>query len=119
MKSRSWLWTLGCSLLLAGSAAAVESGDKVYLVKDYRYQPGHSQGDPEVGQSLCGTRCNALSSDYLNFIEPGGWRMVKIASNQEVVLELKNPFMQGDCVCLADEYLVKRDEYNRDTSKRP
>lgn len=119
MNSRLWWLGLICSLLLVTSAMAAATGDKVYLVKDYRYQPGDSQGDPEIGQSLCGTRCNALSSDYLNFIEPGGWRMVRTASNQEVVLELKNPFMQGECVCLADEYLVQRDEYNRDTKIRP
>jgi len=119
MTSKLLLLVLAGLLTLPLAAAAEETGQKVYLVKDYRYEPGGSTGDPEVGQSLCGTRCNALSSDYLNFIEPGGWRMVKVASDSEVVLDLGNPFMQGECVCLADEYLVKLVEYNRPKEVKP
>ncbi len=103
------------ALLLPFSAAAETGaeGDTVFLIKDYRYEAGSGSGDEVMGLSLCATRCNALSSDYLNFVEPGGWRMVKIAGDKEVILDLKNPYMDGRCICTVDEYAVKLDEYNR------
>jgi hypothetical protein len=94
-------------------AAEVTADERVYIVKDYRYVPGTPPGDLEIGQSLCGTRCNALSFDYLNVMEPGGWRVIKVASNVELTVELRNPFMKGTCVCLADEYLVKPDTFKK------
>lgn len=89
-------------------------GEQVFIVKDYRYQPAEgSQADPQMGQDLCGTRCNALSFDYLNVIEPGGWRMIKVADHSEITVGLDNPFLGGACVCIGDEYIVKIDDLNR------
>lgn len=111
--NKIYLLLIAFYLTLPGAAWTAEDGEKVFLVKEYRYEPGDGSGDPVIGQSLCGTRCNALSANYLNFIEPGGWRMLKVAGNRELKVALNNPFMGGECVCVADEYLVKLDDFNR------
>jgi len=59
---------------------------------------------------MCGTRCNAISVDYLNYTMPGGWRMLLVAGNRELTIDLDNPFMGGTCVCIADEYLIVTNE---------
>ncbi|MDK9718142.1 MAG: hypothetical protein OEL57_09585 [Trichlorobacter sp.] len=102
-------------LLLASSAdlLAAATDVKLYIVTDYRYLPGKTKGDPVMGQSLCGTRCNALSTNYLNIVEPGGWRLIKIADGRVLTVPLNNPFMGGDCVCVVDEYVVKADHLNK------
>jgi|GEM_PF-1218307 len=108
-------------LLAAGTVLA--DGDKgikgehVFIVHEYRYEPGTTAGDPDTGQALCGTRCNALSVDYRNFIDPGGWRFIKIASDREVTLDLGNPFFGGQCVCTADEYIVRLNDFNKPNLK--
>jgi hypothetical protein len=79
----------------------------IYIVNEYRYEPGESGGDHDIGQALCGTRCNALSVDYLNYLKPPGWRIIRTASNKEVTVDLDNPFLDGRCICVADEYVVK------------
>jgi hypothetical protein len=84
-----------------------------FIVKNYRYAPGAGQTNAEAGQSLCGVRCNALSLDYLNITEPGGWRLIRVAMDRELTVPLKNPFLGGDCICIADEYVLKLDELNR------
>jgi hypothetical protein len=99
--------------LAVSAQNARPSEERVYIVKSYRYDPGSSAGNPETGQSLCGTRCNALSADYLNFTEPGGWRVIKVASDRELTVDLNNPFMSGRCICIADEYLVKIDDLTK------
>jgi len=111
---KSWLFFLLVSFFLPLCAAAADDAPAaqdemvtVFIVNEYRYEPGASGGDPDIGQSLCGTRCNALSVDYLNYVTPGGWRMIKIAGNRELVVELNNPFLDGKCICVADEYQVK------------
>lgn len=81
--------------------------EKIYVVTDYRYVPGAPGESAEIGHSLCGTRCNALSTNYLNIIEPGGWRLIRVATGQELSIEPQNPFMTGSCICIADEYAVK------------
>jgi hypothetical protein len=81
--------------------------ERVFVVKDYRYEPGTAGEDLDLGQSLCGTRCNALSIDYLNITMPGGWRMTRVASDRNLTVPLDNPFMEGMCICVVDEYLVK------------
>ncbi|RJQ67141.1 MAG: hypothetical protein C4519_24565 [Desulfobacteraceae bacterium] len=113
MKKTS-LFLLLVPFLLPLSAAAAEDTPAaqeemvtVFIVSEYRYEPGETGGDPDIGQSLCGTRCNALSVDYLNYVMPGGWRMIKISGNQEIVVDLNNPFMGGKCICVVDEYRVK------------
>ena len=110
MKWRRPLLLAGMLSILMVAAAAGE--ERIFIVKDYRYLPGKT-GDATNGQSLCGTRCNALSTDYLNYTEPGGWRLIKVADDREVLLDLNNPFMDGQCVCVADEYEVRLDELNR------
>jgi len=88
-------------------------GDRFFMVTEYRYDPGDTGGDPDTGHALCGTRCNALSVDYRNFIEPGGWRFIKVARNLEVTLPIGNPFLGGKCICTADEYVVKVNDFNQ------
>lgn len=100
------------AMLLLLAVVAEGGEERIFLVKDYRYLPGPA-GEVATGQSLCGTRCNALSTDYLNYIEPGGWRLIKVAGDRELILELNNPFMDGRCVCVADEYQVLVDELSR------
>jgi len=115
---------LGLIIGFLAIGAASADGDKgikgehVFIVHDYRYEPGNSEGDPDTGQALCGTRCNALSVDYRNFIDPGGWRFIKIADNREVTLDLGNPFFGGQCVCTADEYVVKINDFNQPNLKK-
>jgi hypothetical protein len=113
------------SLPLSAVAGELQLGAKnaeetIYIVNEYRYVPAGPTDDTEVGLSLCGTRCNALSTNYLNITEPGGWLMMKGASNKELIVEIKSPFIGGHCVCLVDEYRVTRDErYDRVDRERP
>jgi len=106
---------IGTALLLALPVLAQADNTEVqlYLVNDYRYEQGTATDDQVLGQSLCGTRCNALATDYLNIVEPGGWRLIKVADNREMVVPLQNPFMGGRCICVVDEYLVKFDYLNK------
>ena len=115
MIRKCFLALLALSLLLASAAdlLAAAADVKLYIVTDYRYLPGKTKGDPVMGQSLCGTRCNALSTNYLNIVEPGGWRLIKIADGRVLTVPLNNPFMGGDCVCVVDEYMVKVDHLNK------
>jgi hypothetical protein len=87
--------------------SADKTKEIIYIVKEYRYEPGDSGGDHDIGQALCGTRCNALSVDYQNYLKPPGWRMIKIAGDRELSVALNNPFIGGTCICVADEYLIK------------
>ena len=105
-----------CSVLWAGqgdpSQQTGESGtasqeEFVYIVNEYRYEPAGSMADSDTGQSLCGTRCNALSVDYKNYLQPRGWRLKRVAKDQELNVDLNNPFITGRCVCVADKYLIK------------
>jgi len=111
---KSWLFFLLVSIFAPLCTAAAEDAPaaedemvKVFIVSEYRYEPGPSGGDLDIGQSLCGTRCNALSVDYLNYVAPGGWRLIKIAGNQQLLVNLNNPFLDGKCICVGDEYQVK------------
>lgn len=113
---RVLLWILlillPASLALAQEQAVI-SGDHAYIVHDYQYEPGDSGGDQLNGLGLCGTRCNALSIDYRNIIDPGGWRFIKVATNREIKLDLENPFMGGQCVCTVDEYVITINDFNQ------
>lgn len=100
--------------LPAGAADAPDPGaERVWVVNEYRYDPEGSGGDREVGQALCATRCNALSVDYRTYLEPGGWRLIKVAENREMSLPLESPFMAGRCICVVDEYTVQVNDFNR------
>lgn len=94
-------------LPLADSPAAAETPETIYIVNDYRYVTASAADDQETGHSLCGTRCNTLSSNIKNIQEPGGWSLVRIGIHKEITVELKSPFLGGQCVCVADEYSVK------------
>ncbi|MBI5076284.1 MAG: hypothetical protein HZB62_14115 [Nitrospirae bacterium] len=100
---------MACSLLACSPAAvsAAHAAETIYLVNDYRYVPANAADDRDIGHSLCGTRCNALATNFSNIMEPGGWSVVKIGSNKEITVELNSPFLGGQCICLVDEYSVK------------
>jgi hypothetical protein len=109
------------SALLPPAAAAKEPAapeERLYIAKQHRYIAGGPTDDRDMGHSLCGTRCSGLSVDYLNYTEPGGWRLIKVASGQELTVPLNNPFMGGDCICIVDEYVLKIDELNRPADGR-
>lgn len=100
-------------LLLPCQVQAADKPERVvtaFLVTAYAYDPGSSGGNPEQGKSLCATRCNAFSSDYLNYSEAGGWRIIKTASQEQLRLALNNPFLDGDCICTADRYEIRINE---------
>lgn len=106
---------LGCICLcwpLISWAGEVSPGDRFYIVSSYRYLPGGGDGDHLSGQSMCGARCNALSSDYRNYTATGAWRMIKIADDREVAIDFGSLDVPGQCICIADEYVVKADELN-------
>jgi len=86
---------------------------QAWIVNDYRYEQGSPQDDPDMGLYLCGTRCNAMTSDYRNVIDPGGWELIRVAENKELIVELNNKLIGGHCICIADEYIVKVSEFNR------
>jgi hypothetical protein len=90
------------------NGAEPEPVQKAFIVSNYRYEaPEGVTVNPDIGLSLCGTRCNALSEDFANYLKPGGWRMVKITDKVENRVELNNPFMPGQCVCVGDEYKIE------------
>jgi len=93
-----------------GEKEANNQPEKIYILNAYRYEGEPSSKDADLGQSLCGTRCNALASDYRNYIEPPGWRIIRRAKDKEVTIPLHNPFIDGSCVCTVDEYEVKVNE---------
>jgi len=107
------------TLFALPAASAAERPEKVYVVNDYRYVPANETDDRDIGLSLCGTRCNALTTDYLNITDVGGWQLMKGAVNTEVTVELNNPFIKGQCICIADEYLVKIDDRYSEERRRP
>lgn len=105
---------VGLLLAVPSTVLAVDAEVRLYLVSDFRYErAGSTKADPVMGQSLCGTRCNALTTDYLNVVEPGGWRLIKVAGNRELSVPLNNPFMGGRCICIVDEYMVRVDYLNK------
>lgn len=99
--------------LSAGAQDDPALADRIYIVTDYRYVAEGQKEASDIGQSLCGTRCNTLSADYLNYLEPGGWRLIKVTSNKELNIDLSNPFKTGKCICTADEYIAIIDNLNK------
>ncbi len=99
--------------LSATFAQAAKTPERVvtaFLVTAYDYDPGGSGSDIDMGRSICATQCNAFSTDYLNYSEAGGWRIIKTASQEQLRLEIKNPFLEGDCLCTADRYEIRINE---------
>ncbi len=94
------------SWLLADDNPPAEA-QQAWLIKDYRYVPASDKDNPDTGLALCGTRCNAMTTDYRNVIDPGGYRYIRIAEDRELVIQLDNPFIGGHCVCVADEYVIR------------
>lgn len=92
--------------LLPLPAASEQAPETIFVTKEYSFIPGEDGADPEIGHSLCGTRCNALSTDFLNILEPGGWRLVRTGQSRDLTVDLDNPFMKGRCVCTGSEYRV-------------
>jgi len=96
------------SLAVAQDLEPEQKGDEtVFIVREYRYEPPKGEtANLEIGQSLCGTRCNALSSRFEGYIKPRGWRLIKTVGDVEQAVDLDNPFLKGKCMCLGDEYRV-------------
>jgi len=86
---------------------------QAWVVNDYRYVPGSEKDDENTGLSLCSTRCNAMTLDYRTVVDPGGYRLIRVAENRELKVELNNPYIGGHCICVADEYKVLINEFNR------
>lgn len=111
---KNWLALVALAAgMLPGPAVAQEGGSEsqkgevAYMVREYRYEPPAGEsGNLEIGQSLCGTRCNALSARFESYIKPRGWRLIKTAGDVELAVELDNPFLKGRCLCLGDEYRI-------------
>lgn len=106
-------------LFTFSSLPAAAADEKAYVVHEYRYVPATAADDRETGLSLCGTRCNALSTDYRNISEPMGWQMIRVATGQELIVELNSRFIGGHCVCVVDEYMVKIDDRSTRENRRP
>ena len=107
------LWLLAATLLPMSATAQeadISEGQQMWIVNDYSYVPGSDQDDPVTGLSLCGTRCNAMTTDDRNILHSRGWRLIRVAQDKEVTVPLNNPFIGGHCICIADEYLVKLNE---------
>lgn len=106
-------------LLLPSLAPAAEGegeaavGQAAYVVLDYRYEPAGSGGDPDIGHSLCATRCNAMSFNYADYIMADPREVKRVAANRELTVPLDNPFLKGHCICTVDEYLVTPNTRNR------
>lgn len=100
-------------LLLPSLAVAAEGegeaavGQAAYVVLDYRYDPAGSSGDAGTGHGLCATRCNALSFDYADYIMADPREVIRVATRRELTVPLANPFLEGNCICTVDEYLIK------------
>lgn len=109
---------LGLALLLGVALFPVAAGagedeapqaqpETAFIVRSYRYEPpAGAEADLEVGQALCGTRCNALSSRFESYLKPRGWRLIKTAGDVELAVELDNPFLPGRCLCRGDRYRI-------------
>ncbi|MCP3177502.1 hypothetical protein MJO47_10355 [Desulfuromonas sp. KJ2020] len=110
----AWSQDHGASAATKGSGTEsaktikTEAGEElVFVTKGYRYEPADTTEDEDLGHFLCGIRCNALSVDYLNITSPGGWRMLPVAQDTEVVIPLDKMGVYGTCTCEGDEFLVK------------
>ena len=101
------LLTVCLTLPAVAEDQAPEPEEHVLVLKEYRYVAVPGGGDELTGFMLCKNRCHALSVDYLNYTTPGGWYLQRVADNKEVTVDLDNPFMKGQCVCVADEFVVK------------
>jgi len=102
-----------CLLLFPPLASMAEKTptpeEHVFVLKDYSYiaKPGESGDDLLTGFVLCKTRCYALSVDYLTYTSPGGWYLQQVAVAREMIVDLDHPFKDGQCLCVADEFIVK------------
>jgi len=101
------------SPLALAAEEATAGAQTAYVVNDYRYDPAGSGGDPDIGHSLCATRCNVLSFDYADYIMADPREVQRVASDSEITLPLDNPFMKGNCICAVDEYVIKPNVRNR------
>jgi len=115
IRTYALIWFLLAALLPVSALAQdaeISDGQQTWVVNDYSYVPGSDQDDPMTGLSLCGTRCNAMTTDYRNILDSRGWRLIRVAQNRQLTVPLDNPFIGGHCICIADEYLVKLNEFD-------
>lgn len=99
---------LGQETAIAREEKSQEVPKKTFIVREYRFEPQAKVSEKEaaIGLSLCSTRCNALSGIYGSYIKPRGWRLIKTVSDLEKIVDLDNPFLEGKCVCLGDEFSI-------------
>ncbi|MDX8411848.1 MAG: hypothetical protein R8K46_08295 [Mariprofundaceae bacterium] len=97
---------LASARLAPAGATALEAKKEFFIVSQYHYEPGDLNETKETGLAICSTRCNGLSDNFANYIQPRGWRLVKTAGDQERVIE-SIPFLKGKCVCIGDEYRIE------------
>ena len=109
------LFAITGAILLASSVVHAAETDEAsaYIVNDYRYDPAGSGGNADTGHALCGTRCNALSFDYADYLMADAREVKKVAAGRELTVPLDNPFMNGNCICTVDEYLIKPNTRHR------
>lgn len=90
-------------------AEASKTPDTIFYTDEYYFDRSSNPDAPEIAQSLCGTRCNALSGSYDSYLSPGGWRLIQVGRPVKKVVDLDNPFLQGKCVCVGRVYRVTRE----------
>lgn len=98
------------SLLLSAVATSLfAETTTVFVTREYSFDYAQHPEAPDIAQSLCGTRCNAISGSFDSYMMPGGWRLVKTNDQKKIVLDIAAPFIEGNCICIGEEYEVTRD----------
>ena len=99
------------SMMLGGSVWAASDTQTLFVAKEYAFDVSSNPNAPEIVHSLCASRCNAISGNIYNYLQPGAASLIKLESDKKVIVDIDNPFVSGKCVCTGDYYLV--------TDKRP
>jgi hypothetical protein len=90
----------------------------VFVVHHYSFDYATNPKAPEIANSLCGTRCNAMSSTLNSYMMAGGWRLVKSPGEKTITITIETPFIEGNCFCIGEEYVVTKDIPLPDSPKR-
>ena len=101
---------------LATSAYAATEPATVFFALEYAFDYASNPTAPDIVQSLCATRCNAISGNYKSYMMPGGWRLIKLESSKKLIVDIDNPFVKGNCICTGDVYSVTKEDPVPDTA---